>query len=285
MRTATAPSLSDVLAAARETLAHAGIDDPSREALRLWADLANEPQGAALLRRDVAVSAAQVARFREAVARRAGGEPLAYVSGRAGFRLLELRADRRALIPRPETEGLVELALARVRTGTAADIGTGTGCIALSMRQEGAFDRVLGVDLSPDALALARENAVATGLMVTWLHGDLTAPVGDASVDLLVSNPPYLTEAEWAGLDDGVKAWEPAMALHSGADGLVATRRLLDDGCRVMRAGGWIALEIDVARAAEVAALAHGAGWRNVAVERDLFGRERYLLAQRSERS
>lgn len=285
MPTATAPSLSDVLAAARETLAHAGVDDPSREALRLWADLADEPQGVALLRRDAPVSAAHAGRFVEAVARRAGGEPLAYVSGRAGFRLLELRADRRALIPRPETEGLVELALARVRAGTAADIGTGTGCIALSIRQEGAFDRVLGVDLSLEALALARENAVATGLTVTWLHGDLTAPLGDASVDLLVSNPPYLTEAEWAGLDDGVKAWEPAMALHSGADGLAATRRLLDDGCRVVRAGGWIALEIDMVRAADVAALAHGAGWRNVVVERDLFGRERYLLAQRSERA
>jgi release factor glutamine methyltransferase len=274
-----------VLAAARETLAHAGVDDPSREVLRLWADLADEPQGAALLRRDAPVSPARAERFREAVARRAGGEPLAYVSGRAGFRLLELRADRRALIPRPETEGLVELALARVRTGTAADVGTGTGCVALSMRQEGAFDRVVGVDLSPEALALARENAALTRLEVTWLLGDLTVPLGDASVDLLVSNPPYLTEAEWAGLDEGVKAWEPAMALHSGADGLVATRRLLDDGRRVVTAGGWLALEIDMTRAADVAALAHGAGWRNVVVERDLFGRERYLLAQRSERS
>ena len=285
MPTATAPSLTDLLAAARETLAHAGIDDPSREVLRLWADLADEPRGAALLRREAPVSAAHAERFRGAVARRAGGEPLAYVSGRAGFRLLELRADRRALIPRPETEGLVDAGLARVRTGTAADIGTGTGCVALSMRQEGAFERVIGVDLSPDALSLARENAAATGLEVTWLAGDLTAPLAEASLDLLVSNPPYLTEAEWAGLDDGVKAWEPAMALHSGADGLAATRRLLDDGRRVVRAGGWIALEIDMTRAADVAALAEGAGWRHVTVQRDLFGRERFLLAQRSERA
>jgi release factor glutamine methyltransferase len=283
MPSTTDPSLTDVLAAARGTLACAGVDDASREALRLWADLAGEPRGRALLQRDAAVSAARVERFQAAVARRAGGEPLAYVTGLAGFRHLELRSDRRALIPRPETEGLVELALARVRTGTAADIGVGTGCIALSLRQEGAFRGVVGVDLSAGALELSRENAAATGLAVTWVRGDLTTPLGDASVDLLVSNPPYLTEREWAGLDDGVKAWEPALALLSGADGLSATRRLLDDGRRVVASGGWIALEIDMARAADAAALAHAAGWRHVAVERDLFGRERYLLAQRSE--
>ena len=285
MPSTTAPSLTDVLAAARETLARAGVDEASREALRLWADLAGEPRGRALLRRDAPVSEAHVRRFREAVARRAGGEPLAYVTGRAGFRHLELRCDRRALIPRPETEGLVEFALARVRTGIAADIGVGTGCVALSLRQEGAFRAVVGVDLSAGALELARENAVETGLAVAWVRGDLVTPLGDSCVDLLVSNPPYLTEGEWAGLDAGVKAWEPALALRSGADGLAATRRLLDDGRRVVAAGGWIALEIDMARAADAAALAHEAGWRHVAVERDLFGRERYLLAQRSERS
>ena len=285
MPSTTAPSLTDVLAAARETLARAGVDEASREALRLWADLAGEPRGRALLRRDAPVSEAHARRFQEAVARRAGGEPLAYVTGRAGFRLLELRCDRRALIPRPETEGLVELALARVRTGIAADIGVGTGCVALSLRQEGAFRAVVGVDLSAGALELARENAVETGLAVAWVRGDLVTPLGDACVDLLVSNPPYLTEDEWAALDAGVKAWEPALALRSGADGLAATRRLLDDGRRVVAAGGWIALEIDMARAADAAALAHEAGWRHVAVERDLFGRERYLLAQRSERS
>jgi release factor glutamine methyltransferase len=285
MPATTAPTLTEVLGAARERLARAGVDDPSREVLRLWADATDESQGMALLRRDVPVSPAHAERFHAAVLRRAGGEPLAYVSGRAGFRHLELRADRRALIPRPETEGLVELALSRGRRGTAADIGTGTGCVALSMRQEGAFDRVTGVDSSREALSLAHENAVAAGLDVTWVLGDLTTSLGDASVDLLVSNPPYLTEAEWAALDDGVRAWEPAMALHSGVDGLAATRRLLEDGRRVVKAGGWIALEIDTARAAQVAALAHGACWRSVVVERDLFGRERYLLAQRSERA
>ena len=285
MPSVTAPSLADLLAIARETLARAGVEDPSREALRLWADLADEAPGAALLRREARVPDDRAERFRTWVARRAAGEPAAYVTGRAGFRLLELRCDRRALIPRPETEGLVERALARVRTGIAADVGTGTGCIALSMRQEGGFDRVIGVDASPDALELARANGRATGLEVEWLLGDLAAPLADASLDLLVSNPPYLTEAEWTGLEAGVREWEPALALHSGADGLDATRRLLADAPRVVRPGGWIALEIDVNRAGEVAGLARGGGWRDVVVERDLFGRERYLLAQRSAQS
>jgi release factor glutamine methyltransferase len=285
MPSTTAPSLAELLAGAREALAHAGVEEPAREAMRLWTDLAGLPRGRALVERNATVAEEGAERFRRAVARRAGGEPLAYVTGRAGFRLLELRADRRALIPRPETEGLVELALARVRTGSAADVGTGTGCIALSMRQEGAFARVSGVDVSAEALSLARENAAEARLDVEWLLGDLTAPLADGSIDLLVSNPPYLTEAEWHTLEDGVRAWEPALALHSGPDGLDATRRLLDDGRRVVRPGGWIALEVDVNRAGEAAGIARGAGWRNVVVERDLFGRERYLLAQRSEQS
>jgi len=285
MPSTTARSLADLLALARQRLAEARVDDPARETLRIWADIADEPQGHALLRRRDPVSAALAGRFHDAVARRAAGEPLAYVTGRTGFRLLELASDSRALIPRPESEGLVELALARVRTGTVADVGTGTGCIALSMRQEGGYTRVLGVDVSPAALALARANGAATGLEVSWLRGDLTTPLGDEALDLLVSNPPYLTEAEWHALDGGVREWEPALALHSGLDGLAATRRLLLDGLRVLRPGGWIALEVDVNRAGEVAGLARGAGWWNVVVERDLFGRERFLLAQRSEQS
>ncbi|HEX5632482.1 MAG TPA: HemK family protein methyltransferase, partial [Gemmatimonadales bacterium] len=203
---------------------------------------------------------------------------------RAGFRRLDLRSDRRALIPRPETEGLVDLALARVREGVAADVGTGTGCLALSLRQEGGFHEVIGVDVSAEALALAALNAALTGLAVRWVEGDLCGPLADHSVDLLVSNPPYLTRAEYEALDGAVRAWEPALALASGEDGLDATRRLLDDGRRVVRAGGWLALELDCTRAGAAAGLARAAGWQDVRVELDLFGRERYLLARRSEK-
>jgi release factor glutamine methyltransferase len=177
----------------------------------------------------------------------------------------------------------VDLALARVREGVAADIGTGTGCLALSLRQEGDFREVIGVDVSAGALALAAENAALAGLAVRWVEGDLCGPLADASVDLLVSNPPYLTRAEYEALDGAVRDWEPGLALASGEDGLDATRRLLAGGRRVVRAGGWIALELDCTRAGASAEMACAAGWHDVRVERDLFGRERYLLARRSE--
>lgn len=265
-------------AAAR--LAVAGVESPRLAARRLWSDLQDDATLLALLTDDVAVSPAVASRFASWVERLAAGEPLAYVTGWTGFRHLRLQCDPRALIPRPETETLVELALARVSTGTAVDIGTGTGAIALALKSEGGFGLVWGVDVSASALALAEENGARLGIEVHWALGDLVAPIA-GQVDLLVSNPPYLTEAEYDALDTSVRDYEPKQALPSGADGLTATRRLLDEGRRVVREGGWIALEVDCRRAAATAALAEGFGWREVLVRDDLFGRERYVLARR----
>lgn len=269
-----------LLEQAATQLADAGLDSPRLAARRLWADLQDDATLMALLTDDVDVAPAVAARFAGWVERLAAGEPLAYVTGWTGFRHLRLQCDPRALIPRPETETLVELALARTSSGTAIDIGTGTGAIALSLKSEGAFETVWGVDLSAPALALARTNGDLLGIDVRWALGDLLAPI-EGEVDLLVSNPPYLTEAEYAALDHSVRDYEPQLALPSGADGLTATRRLLDEGRAVVRAGGWIALEVDCRRAAATAALAEGFGWREVLVQDDLFGRARYLLARR----
>jgi release factor glutamine methyltransferase len=207
---------------------------------------------------------------------------LAHVAGRVGFRGLLLKSDRRALIPRPETEGLVDLLLARVRTGRVADIGTGSGCIALTLALEGGFAAVTALDVSPDALAQAEENRVMTGARVSLVRGDLCAPLRAGSLDAVISNPPYLTEGEYATLDPSVRRWEPAAALVSGPDGLGATSRLLHDTRSILRAGGWLAIEVDCTRAAAVAAQAGALGWMDVAIHTDLFGRERYLLARRS---
>jgi release factor glutamine methyltransferase len=276
--------LAEVLAEARAQLGAAGVPEPAREALRLWTELNDAAAGRALLDRSRAVDPAAAARLMTAVGRRAEGEPLAYVTGRTGFRRLELRIDRRALIPRPETEGLVDLVLERVSGGRVADLGTGSGCIGLSLATEGRYDAVLAVDSSVDALALAGENRQLTGAGVTLVRGDLTGGLAAGSLDALVSNPPYLTEREYAELDPAVSRWEPREALVSGADGLHATVRLLDEGRRVLRSDGWLALELDASRAAGVAALARGLGWWAVELRVDLFGRERYLLARRSER-
>jgi len=253
-----------------------------REASRLWTDLWGDEPGSALLEADYPVSHERAAVYAAAVRRRAAGEPLAHVTGRVGFRHLTLRCDRRALIPRPETEGLVELVLARVATGRVADVGTGSGCIALSLATEGRYEQVVGIDLSAEALQLADENRRLIGAQVAWVQGDLCDGLRSAGLDALVSNPPYLTTQEYADLDRSVRDWEPELALASGADGLEAIARLLDAGLRVVRPGGWLALEIDCARAALCARRAGACGWTDVAIHADLFGRERYLLARRS---
>jgi release factor glutamine methyltransferase len=274
--------LGDLLSDGRRMLERSGVADPGQEAFRIWAGLFNRLPGESVLERNRTLDPAGAERLAAGFSARAGGAPLAYVTGVAGFRHLELRSDRRALIPRPETEGLVEGVLARVRRGVAVDVGTGTGCIALSLALEGEFSEVVALDRSADALALARANRHASGLAVHLLRGDLVTALGSSSVDALVSNPPYLSAAEYATLDPGVRDWEPGAALISGDDGLAATDALLADGLRVTRPGGWLALEVDCTRASAVAGRAAGLGWSAVEIELDLFGRERYLFARRS---
>jgi release factor glutamine methyltransferase len=274
-----------LLADATAALAAAGVAEPKREALRLWEDLGAGSVAEVFLDGDAPASPETARAFQGAIRRRAEGEPLAHVAGWTGFRTLRLRSDHRALIPRPETEGLVDLLLARVRTGRVADIGTGSGCLALSLATEGSFEEVWAVDRSGDAMALARENRALTGGRVHLVQGDLCGPLRPNSLDAIVSNPPYLTDGEYAALDPSVKRYEPAAALASGLDGLDATRRLLEQGRDVLRRGSWLAVEVDCTRAATVAAMAGALGWMDVVVHADLFGRERYLLARRSAQS
>src|SRR6266481_3057120 len=174
----------------------------------VWAAVSGMTVGDAWLRRDEPKSPELVTRYRDAVAQLARGVPFAYAVGSAGFRTLDLKIDRRALIPRPETEGLVELVLARCTTGLVADIGTGCGCIALALAAEGQFARVVAVERSADAAALARENVkrVSPKTPVEIRDGDLLAPLADRGerYRAIVSNPPYLTPREYAELDRSV---------------------------------------------------------------------------------
>ena len=292
-------SASSIAAALEEAVAlleRAGVPDPRREAATLWAAVAGDGtrRGDVWLRRDREPSPEVARRFREALKRRARGVPFAYAVGSVGFRTLELQIDSRALIPRPETEGLVELVLdwargagerdeGRGRGGVAADIGTGCGCIALSLAVEGEFDRVIAVERSAAAAALARENVerVRPPVPVEVREGDLLAPLGGgARLRAIVSNPPYLTDAEYASVNPGVRLFEPREALVGGGDGLAVTRALLAGARGLLELGrGLIALEIDERRAAETAALARAHGWSQVVVREDLFGRPRFLLA------
>jgi len=279
------PSLmKSLLREASEQLQRAGLPEPRRQVLRIWSDLRGSGPGEALLDGAPPLEPDKTAMFQRAIERRASGEPLPHVTGWAGFRHLTLRSDRRALIPRPETEGLVDLLLQRVRAGNVADVGTGSGCIALSLALEGAFSRVLGVDCSAEALALARLNSQVVGnSAVHFVRGDLCGPLSQGSFDAVISNPPYLTVGEYTALDPSVRDWEPAVALRSGVDGLEATARLLNEAPAVLRPGGWLALEVDCTRSGIAAQLAGQYGWDDVSLHLDLFGRERYLLARRSD--
>jgi release factor glutamine methyltransferase len=266
-------------------LRRAGVPEPRRQALRLLSELGGITPGQALLDSEQTIDDARAHEFRRATSRHARGEPLAHITGWAGFRHLWLRSDARALIPRPETEGLVDLLLERVRYGVVADIGTGCGCLALSLAFEGCFSRVVAVDCSSAAIALARTNAELVGASapVTLVRADLCTALRPHSLDALISNPPYLTLREYAELDPSVREWEPSLALCGGADGMDATERLLDHGRVALRPGGWLVVEVDCTRAGEAARLAVTLGWQDVSIHMDLFGRERYLLARRSE--
>jgi release factor glutamine methyltransferase len=161
-----------------------------------------------------------------------------------------------------------------------ADIGTGCGCIALSLAVEGAFERVVAVERSPEAAALARENVdrIRPAVPVEVREGDLIAPLGDERFRVIVANPPYLTVQEYEALDPSVSSFEPKQALVSGSDGLDATRGLLTGARARLEPDGLLALEIDERRADAVRALARASGWARTAIREDLFGRPRYAL-------
>ena len=278
-------AIADALGEAVERLAGARLPDPRREARTLWAAVAGAgvKPGDVWLGRDRAAPPDVARRFRRAVERRANGMPFGYAVGRVDFRSLELNLDPRALIPRPETEGLVDLVLkwSQGTGGIVADVGTGCGCIALALAVEGTFQRVIAVERSADAAALACENValVQPSVPVEVREGDLLAPLAGERYRAIVSNPPYLTEAEYASLDPAVGLFEPREALVSGADGLTATRALLAGARALLQPGGFVALEIDERRADQVRALALRHDWSRVAVYDDLFGRPRFLLA------
>ena len=282
------PSIGDALGEAAAQLERAGVLNARREATAIWAALAGTKPGDVWLRRDGEAPVGTEEVFRQAVRRRSSGIPFPYVVGHAGFRTLDLNVDPRALIPRPETEGLVELVLewgkregGRRKGGVAADIGTGCGSIALALAVEGSFDRVIAVESSPEAAALARENVarVAAATPVEVREGDLLAPLAGARYRVIVANPPYLTAAEYDALDAAVRETEPRAALVSGSDGLEATARLLAGAGALLEPGGALFLEIDERRADAVQVLAQRHGWRRVGIHRDLFGRPRYAVA------
>ena len=258
----------------------------NEESTALWAAVSGMSQAEVWLKRDLEAAPDVIERFWKAVAERKRGVPFAYVAGFVGFRTLDVKIDPRALIPRPETEGLVDLVLKHGSRGLVADIGTGSGCIALSLATEGNFEKVIATEQSPAAAALARENVkrIAPQTPVEVREGNLLAPLVDKGERFraIVSNPPYVTAAEFAELDASVRDFEPREALVSGTTGLNATRGLFGGAARLLEPGGLLAVEIDERRADAVRALGREYGW-SVSIHDDLFGRHRYALSMKEE--
>lgn len=259
--------------------------EAAREARLLVAATLGLSTGELARRASGPVTVEERQRIGQAALRRARGEPLAYAVGTAAFRHLTLRVDHHVLIPRPETEIVVEHALrvAAIRPGgIAVDIGTGSGAIALSLATEGRFDLVLATDVSSDALEVAIANAAGLRLNadIEFRCGADLAPLDGVRARVIVSNPPYIAYDEATALPASVRDWEPALALFASAGGLARYDVLLGGANRYLESDGHLVLEVDSRRARETAALAVRYGWLDVRLHRDLSGRERVLVAR-----
>jgi release factor glutamine methyltransferase len=275
---------------ARRVLEAAGVPDARREADELYGALVGRATSAAWLERAQVVPDALRARLEDSVRRRAAGWPQAYAAGRANFRGRWLTVDRRVLIPRPETEGLVDLVLEWMRGDAAravrplvADLGTGSGAIAVALALEAPDTRIVAVDRSGGALAVARANVAEHGVgsRVALVRGHWVTSLGPGRCDVVVSNPPYVATGDWERLPPGVREFEPREALDGGPDGLDAIRELVSAARTALRAGGLLVVEVDAPRAGRVAELVAAAGLASHAVLADIFGRPRYVRARR----
>jgi release factor glutamine methyltransferase len=281
-------TIGDLLAGCTAMLESEGVADAQREAREIVAAVLDVPKFWAAANA-VSDASPDVARsVIRAAMKRAGGMPLAYAVGRASFRHLTLGVDERVLIPRVETEVLVERVLERCspKTRTIADIGTGSGAIALSLAFEAEFERVFATDVSLDAINVAAANAAAfsTSLKspVEFRSGSLLAPLRGEKLDAIVCNPPYISFAEIADLPADVRDWEPSLALLCAQDGMSATRELVSQAPDSLVRGGFLALEVDTVRAGTVAEMVAVDGrFAEIEVLLDLTGRERFVFARR----
>ena len=256
-----------MIAAAADRLAAAGCDSPWLDAQLLLGQVLGVSRTDLVIRGDRALDAGEAREFDGLLARREAREPLAYILGSKGFRHIHVRVDPRVLIPRPDTETLVEVAAAEAAEGARVhDVGTGSGAVALALAAERPDLRVSASDASPDAVEVARANAAALGLDVPV---DVADGLPTGNYDLVVANLPYVRDDEWDGLQPEIRAYEPRMALTSGTDGLDAIRALI-----AQAAGGLtVALEHAPRQARAVRALLRDA--RTVA---DLSGRDRVTI-------
>ncbi|HEU4384692.1 MAG TPA: peptide chain release factor N(5)-glutamine methyltransferase [Anaeromyxobacteraceae bacterium] len=262
-------------------LARAGVDSPRLTAELLLAHALSCDRVRLYLDFDKPLGEAELSAYRELVKRRAAGEPTAYLTGRRDFFGRTFRADRRALIPRPETELLVEAVLSALpEAGALLDLCTGSGCVAVSAALERPRARVTAVDLSAEALALARENADSLGARVELLQGDLYTPLPpQARFDVIAANPPYVPSPEVPSLGREI-GHEPALALDGGPGGLAVARRIVEGAPARLAPGGTLVMEMHESHAESLPRLCLEAGFESAEPRRDLAGLWRFAVAR-----
>jgi release factor glutamine methyltransferase len=271
----------DALDGALTAIAAAGCETPRLDAELLLAHALGVSRERLFIDRDLTVAGPAVRALQDFVRRRSvQREPVAYILGRRHFRRLEMAVDRRALIPRPETELLVEVALRLPSGSRVLEVGTGSGAVALALKEERPDLCVSASDISEDALSLARSNGERLGLDVRWLRADLLAGVPD-EFDVVLSNPPYVPDGDRATLAPEILRHEPSSALFGGPDGLEVIRRLTSQVGKRMSVRTF-ALEVGATQAHAVGELMRVAGFPAVRAELDLAGIERVVVGERA---
>lgn len=278
-------TLQEWLRQAGARLEAAGVSSPGMDARALAGHVLERSTAGLLLRGPAALSGPELRRLAELLERRAARVPLQHLLGTVEWGGLILRTDARALVPRPETEWLLQLALEALRgvsSPRVLDVGTGTGALALGLKAARPDAAITASDLSAEALSLARENAALNGLEVTFVQADLLLGVG-GPFDLIVSNPPYLPDADRDDAQPEVRR-DPDLALYAGADGLELARPLAAEAAAALAPGGTLLLELDPRNAGTLSAELRAAGWV-AEVLPDLAGRERFVRAVRASPS
>jgi release factor glutamine methyltransferase len=289
------PNVGDALRGAAQRLRAGGSRSPRLDAELLLASALGVSRAELFREPGRTLLPDEAARFEELMGRRVAREPVAYILGRRAFRTIDLEVTPDVLIPRPETETLVEVALEALAAmpiagpdpddePLALDVGTGSGCVALALAAEDPFVRLVATDIEPGALAVARGNAARLGLArrVEFVLSDLFADVGERPFDLVVSNPPYIPADEYVALEPNVRDYEPRRALYGGVDGLDFYRRLVPGAALLLRPGGTLAVEVGAGQADAVAGIVEASrAYQTPALRDDLAGVPRVVFARR----
>jgi release factor glutamine methyltransferase len=276
-------SIKRVLAWASDDLKRRGNDTGRLDVELLLGRVLGLDRIGLILQSERPLTAQELDRFRELFKRRRAGEPVAYLLGEREFYGIMLRVDARVLVPRPDSERLVEVALDRTRArsmlGQALDLCTGSGCVAIAFARQRPTWRVTASDISPDALAVATDNAHRTGAIrnLRLVQGSLFAAVTTERFDLITANPPYIAAGELAELPVDVRDFEPRLALDGGADGLDFVRKIATEAPTHLTHDGVLAMEIGADQGAAALRILQASGYREVTLARDLGGRDRVV--------